>query len=602
VVSPGWIAVPVFLLLVPIFIAFGDRLARQLGLRPGPLVERVSLSFVLAVGAVTLIVFGLAVAHALSPWTCMAVAAGMAAAGAGTVREGLRGLTSVPWRQGIWPAGRLDRLLTALIGAFLGGGLLLALAPPTGMDTGVYHFTIPKVILQSGGLIPREDVWIHKSGGFYMVYAFGMALGGEILAKLLGYAMAVAGVGLCAGVSERLRGGSGRIAAFLLVSTPLSAGYLGYEYLELPILTYLLAAMLSILRGPDGRGWTVLACAFAGLGISVKPTAFSLAVLVPAAVAMMIVRDRSRRSVAAAIASFATFGLTAGFWSLWNFAVTGWPVYRYPGTTLDPEAGLSYGSIWIALAKYLGLLATTGLYWPDSAGPFLWAGLAGFVLFLRGKERSPAALLLVSSLALYGVGVILAPHQLLSAFGVRYFSPCLIGFGVPVAAQFVAWARERPGLLRTAVLTALILPSIPLLLLKGGKGAVAAPAALGFESRSAYLSKKIETFVACETLNALPAPKVKVLFAAIRPYYLDHPFVWIPYTGGVPFLRGVGSRDEFIQRVRREGITHVIYEPARGRDPRFNDPDVLFAPPFREVGRWPWKKDQWVRLYELEGP
>jgi len=89
VVSPGWIAVPVFLLLVPIFLAFGDRLARLSGLRPGPLVERLSLSFVISVGAVTLVVFGLAVVQALSRWTGLAVAAVRAAK---YPPEGIRGI------------------------------------------------------------------------------------------------------------------------------------------------------------------------------------------------------------------------------------------------------------------------------------------------------------------------------------------------------------------------------------------------------------------------------------------------------------------------------------------------------------------------------
>ena len=43
-------------------------------------------------------------------------------------------------------------------------------------------------------------------------------------------------------------------------------------------------------------------------------------------------------------------------------------------------------------------------------------------------------------------------------------------------------------------------------------------------------------------------------------------------------------------------------EPARTRDKRFQDPDALFAAPFREIRRWPWKQNESVRLYELERP
>ena len=93
---------------------------------------------------------------------------------------------------------------------------------------------------------------------------------------------------------------------------------------------------------------------------------------------------------------------------------------------------------------------------------------------------------------------------------------------------------------------------------------------------------------------------MKVLFVAIRPYYLDRPYVWIPYTGGVPFLRGVKTREAFLNRVREQRITHVLWEPSSSRDAWFADPDTLFGAPFREIGRWPWKQDQSVRLFELE--
>lgn len=594
------IAVPAFLVLVLVFAAFGDRLARLLGLAPGPAVERVSLSFSLSIGALTLLVFLLAAFHALTRWTCLGVAVLMGGAGAGPLRDGLRGLRAWPWRAWLWPAGRLDRILTLASAAFLGLGFLTALAPPTGLDAGVYHFAIPKLVVQSGGLVPREDVWIHKFGGFYMVYSFGMALGGEILAKLLAFGVAAAGVGLVAAVADRLRSGSGRAAAFILLATPISAGYLGYEYLELPILTYVLVSMLAILRGAEARAWTGVACAFAGLALSIKPSAFAVGILVPVSIGLMLKRDRAAGLVAAS-ASGAAFGLAAGFWALWNYATTKSLIFKYPPTEPGAVDTVEDFPIGPGILRFLGKLATTGFYWTDSAGPLIIASLVGFGIFLRKSEsRSALALCLVSLLAYVGGLCLASPWHLYSEFGPRYIAPCLVGFGVPVAAQFVSWARERPGPLRTAVVLALLLPAVPLLFLKAGKTAVAAPAALGLERRSAYLSKKVETFAACELLNNDPSPDVKVLFVAVRPYYLDRPYVWIPYTGGVPFLRGVKTREDFLRRVREEKITHVLYEPAVSRARFFADPDALFGAPFRELGRWPWKKDQSVRLYEVE--
>jgi hypothetical protein len=598
------IALLALFVLVPVFVSFGERLSRLLGLRPGPLLERLSLSWTLSTGVVTLLVFGMAALHVVTRWSCLLLVVLMGLASCGAARDLLRDLRSVAWRDVLLPGSRLDRILLALIGLFLLTGLAVALAPPTGMDTGVYHFTIPKVILQNRGLVSRDDIWIHKTGGFYMLYVLGMALGGEIAAKLLAFAMALAGAGLCASVSGRLRSGTGLVALFVVLSTPLSAGYLGYEYLELPVMSYALAAFLSILRASEGATWTVMACGLTGLAVSTKPSAFAVGVLLPAALGLMLARG-GRQKLPAAIGGLALFALTSGFWFLWNYAETGMLVYRYSGMSAGAVDGGSapMAPWWAGVARQLGILATLGVYWTDSAGPVIVAGLAGFAMFLWRRESKPAFLLCVSCVAGYlGVLAVLAPDYLFTGFGARYLAPCVVGFGTPVAAQFVAWVRERPGPLRTAVLLALLLPAVPLLVLKAGKAVVATPAALGLESRSAYLGKKIETFAACEELNRLPDPNVNVLFAAVRPYYLDRPFVWIPYTGPNRFFRNVNTWEDFIRRLRESGITHVLHEPGGFRSVPFIEAHDFGQPPFREIGRWPWKQDQSVRLYAVDPP
>jgi hypothetical protein len=591
-----------FLVLLVVFLSFGERLARLLGLRPGPLLERLSLAWVLSTGVVTLVVFGLAVLRIMTPWSGLLLVALMGLASIGAARDLFRDLREVPWRDRFLRRSGLDRVLLVLIGLFLAGGLVMALAPPTGMDTGIYHFTIPKLILQNRGLVSRDDVWIHKSGGFYMVYVLGMALGGEITAKLLAFGMALAGAGLCAGVAERLRAGSGLVAVFILLSTPLSAGYLGYEYLELPVLSYVLAAFLAMLRASEGGAWTVLACGLTGLALSTKPSAFAAGVLVPAALGSMLARG-GRRKIPTAAGALALFALTAGFWSLWNYATTGMLIYRYPGTSMGPadEGSPGVAPWWSGLIHQLGVLATLGIYWTDSAGPLIVAGLLGFAVFVWKRESRLAFLLCAASVAGYlATLVVLAPTYLSTGFGARYLAPCVVGFAGPAAAQFVGWVLERPGVLRRSVVVALLLPAVPLLLLKAGKAAVAAPAAVGLESRSAYLGKKIETFAACEALNRLPEADVKVLFAGLRPYYLDRPFIWVPYIGPKGFLQDLTTREDFVRRIREHGITHVVFEPGGFRSATPMATDALSRPPFREIGRWPAKYDDMVRLYAVE--
>ena len=479
----------------------------------------------------------------------------------------------------------------------------MALAPPTGIDAGVYHFTIPKVILQERGLIPRDDIWIHKFGGFYMVYVAGMALGGEILAKLLAFgAAAAAGVLAFAG-AERLRAGAGWMAAFILSSTPLFAGFVGYENLEPPIVMYLVAAAVSLFLydGPGTSRWLLAACAFSGLAAGTKPNAFPVAVVLPAGAVLAILRER--RGAAPVLAGgVVLFLITAGFWGAWNLMTTGTIVYQYPGTALDQIPSAPSSWTWVAggVFSMLGYLCTVGTYWTESAGPFIIAGIAGSAIFLWKRcSRLPLALFASSILVYIAVLAALSPGHLWTSFGARYVAPASVGFGVFVAAPFASWACEQRRFFRAAVVAALLLPAVPLAFLKGGKAAVAAPAALGIESRSSYLAKKIETFVACETLNRLPDPNVRVLFVAYRPYYLDRPFIHAVQPES-PFYRGLRGRDDFIRRARELAVTHVLYEPSAPQTPWMSDVDAFFgAPPFREVGRWPTWGNRWVRLYEL---
>lgn len=594
------LAVLAFAALVPLFCAFGARAARACGLELEGFAERFGMAMALSLGACTLLVFLLAALQILSVATLLAVVGLMAVAAGrdlgGTIGALVRGLGGLRLRKAWRPRASLEWWAGAVTALFLTLSFVFALAPPTGMDAGVYHFTIPKVILQAGGLESRDDIFIHKSGGFYMVYVLGMGLGGDILAKLMGFAAAAAGTFLVGAVSHRLCAGSMPVSILVATASPISAGFMGTEYLELPILMYLAAATLALLRHIDGGpAWgAVAASLLAGWALSAKPSAFPSILVMMVAWARLLPRG-DRGSWATLLVGMGGGLLTGGFWSLWNLASIGHLFHRYPGSAFDAAPMAAGGALPLlsGVLKTLASLATSGAYWTESAGPFIIASVAGFAAFLWASARKPAFLLLLGSVAFYiGALAALAPAYLWTDNHGRYLAPSLICFGAPVAAQFVSWARARERFFRTAVVGALFLPALPLLALKAGKAFVAAPAALGFESRSSYLSKKIETYPACEFLNRAPAgPKTKVLFVGLRPYYLDVPFV---HAGGgmESFWTGLSGREELVRRVRDLGITHVLEERTRwAGESRFN------GAPFREVGRW--DRGHGVFVYEL---
>jgi hypothetical protein len=594
-------------LFLPVLLAvlsLGDRVASALG-PPRSLTERLGLGLAAGLGILMISFFLLAVAGLASTVSAVVLFGIFLALSWSNVRPlllrlvgGARGLER-PYTADGWAAWG------AAAFAALGG--LMALAPPTGMDAGILHFALPKVLLQEGRLPLREDMATPRSIGFTMVYAFGMALGGEILAKLLGYASGVAAILLGAAAGERVRPGAGPWAALALVSTPFVSSHLGYEYLEIPALSFTLAGTLCLLRyaGGEGSAWAVAAAVGAGLAVFAKSSAFAAATIVPVALAL-VWRRRDPRRWATLAACAAGFAATAGLWGLWwSFvfvpAQGGTAAAFLRDEVLSRPGAAELG--WAAL-RTLGVLVTAGTYWSESCGPLIVAGAAGAVLFRKyGAPSALVPLLALSVLVHIAVLAAASPVQILEPwFQGRYAAPALIGFGAPAAGAFIHWARGRGGLLGAAVTIAAVAVAVPMLGVKAARTAVAVPAALGLEDRSSYLSRKVESFAACAWVNGLPRSDVRVLYMGYRPYYLDRPYIRCLDGTYAPFFRDIRSREDFLRKLRSERVTHVLFE--RPRMPQagwLGDPRRFFtSPPFREVGRWEHPGGHWVLVSEFE--
>lgn len=595
------LAVPGFVLLLIVLWSFGDRMSIWAGLRLERAWERFALSTPIALGCLTVLVFLLAVLRVVTLASCLGLVAAMAALSWREIRTNAsalaRGAAVLEWKRLLWPRGGWQAWALWLSGLIVLLGLVQALAPTTGMDTGRFHFAAVKMMIREHGLLPRPDAWFHRTGGYYMVYLFGMTLQGEALAKLFSFCVSPLALMLAALGAERLRAGTGRIAAAVVALSPIFTGFTGYEYLELPVLMYLLAAFACFARyrAEGGAAWAVTAATLTGLALGVKVTAFWVVVLLVPMILDVLRREGSRAWKPLALGALG-FLVTAGFWPIWNRLTTGAFTYTYlePFVAENPYANT--GVRWLAgLFKALGSLVTTSEYWIDSAGPFVIVCLAGILLFRGPREARMPAGLLAAAVAFYLVVLVVRlPDYLFIDAHARYLGPGLLGFGALAAAPFTDWALRGSSTLRKVLIVALLLPAAPLVVLKAGKAAVAAPAAIGLESRSHYLSKKIETYPACEVLNALPDDQVLVLFLAQRPYYLDRRMA----PGEVWWL--ARNAEDLQRRVFEQGVTHVLFEPETVFLPWLKDPDLVFkAPVFKEIGRWPWKQS-WVRLYAVE--
>jgi hypothetical protein len=566
-------ALPAFVAVLAVLLAFGDRLRRALGLAADRPAERLGLALAGAFATSTVAVFALAAARIANVGTLLGLLAAMAAA-AGPAFRDLRAMLPLP-RRGLLPA------LTA---AALALGFVAALAPPTGIDTLILHFTAPARWREAGGLVPGDGLYAHRTGGFYFVYLLGMSLGGEILAKLLNFAAGAGAVALLGATAERRQAGAGIWAAAAAVASPVVTAYLGYEYLDLPALLYVAAGVYAAARGHESPRWSAAAVAILGFSLGVKTS--NLAVLALAAAAgLALVRARAWAPLAAGAG---TAALAAGFWPAWNLATLGtaFPTYVLAGT----EGAPGPASVPAAVARVGLWLLGSPVYWSDALGPLVWIGLAAAALF-RDLGARAWALQAAAGLALYfAVVAVAAPRYLAGDVHsqVRYLAPLLVGLGAPAAGL---WLARLP---RGWALALLLAPLLPLLALKAGRTAVALPAALGIEGRDAYLARKLETYEACRAVNALPG-RPKVLALILRPYPL-RPALWAPLDLTPDDLRSGRALE---RRMREAGCTHLLAEPGVLDAAA---PGWLDGASLREIGSWPMPDGRRVRLYEVLSP
>jgi hypothetical protein len=564
------LALFIFILVTLISCTFGIRVLKMVRVPLEPYGMRAGFAIGLSLATLTICLFILGLCKLYYPVTAWLILVLMAVIGLPEIR-GL--LKAMRWRNWGWQT-RLERCLGLLIAIFILLGLISAMAPPTGMDTGAYHFTIPKIFCTEHGLVSREDVPVHKTGGYYMIYVFGMLLEGEILAKLLNLlCFLTTAIFLFSWARTTLGALQGWVACFVAITTPLFVGFMGYAYLEGPITLYVtlsLGAMALYIQNRE-IGWFYLTPLFAGLAISTKITAFPLVVIwmVTLVSAFRDLRGpRPSKVILRWLDSLLIMICFGGFWLLWNRWTTGHFLYPYSGTFARHGWELLPPPTLRVTLGFLKNLFTYGTYWTESLGPFLWMA---FLIYIFRVVRRPGVDLYFWTFL--GIGVVFivglsiaGPGLLKAKSSVRYLIPLLLPCGCMLASEVYRGVSEMGRMWRVWMAVLLLVPGFVLLGLKIGKTVVAAPAALGIESRDEYLSKKIETYSLCQYVNE-KLPGAKVLFMGLRPYYLDCPFIYVTPMARRPFYHGLKTPQGFLARMREHGITHVIYEPTGRRLP-----------------------------------
>ncbi|MCL4836953.1 MAG: hypothetical protein KJ058_03170 [Thermoanaerobaculia bacterium] len=313
--------------------------ASWLGMRPAPPLPEPRWAGCVLLGALTwtgylfaLGVFGwLGRPGVLAGLALVGLARVVAARRAGEQAEGPEASsTRTAERQ---PGGVAIRLFSLVVAALLALLFLVALNPSPAWDAQVYHLTVPKLWLETGGLARLPlNVYSLWPMNFQLLFAGAMAAGGHLLATLLHWGAAL----LLVVLLWRGAGGGvgGAVAGGLLLANEVVLFEARAAYADLALALAGLAAFLLLERVLDGepRARALLPAGLAlGWAAGAKPTGAVLAVAL-GLVALAAAGGRGRwlagaRAVALGLAFPAALLLLP--WLARSAWETGNPVYPF---------------------------------------------------------------------------------------------------------------------------------------------------------------------------------------------------------------------------------------------------------------------------------
>jgi hypothetical protein len=532
-------------------------------------------------GITSLLTFALGIAHLFRPPAAIALLLVGLALAARTIILTPRPESSE--RQSFsWAAALAVILPLALAG-------LASLAPPIAKDTLLYHLSLPKAFIQSGGLV---DVPLNIA----QYYALGAEMNGA-LAMLFGKIVNARVAEAAFGFSQfaylpilalitfgwmRSRGTSisnALLATALVVAVPTmyASASSGYNDVALAVyVTLATAAAANWWKSADTRSALEMGIA-AGFALTVK----LLAVFLVAALAIIfLLKLRQAQNDNAALRNNArTFALSLALalalcapWFARTWASTGSPVFPFymnifggsaPGwdeqrSLLDQLSNARYGGYPKSLLDYAATPLRVSLTaQPDE--PPAFDGVLGFsflfgiplLLFAWKRKQLEAEWLVATAIAsLWFVFWMFSSQQL------RYLLPALPALAVAIIVASSA--------LESRLKTILWVTAIPALLVMITWFAQQDLLAvlIGAESRDHYLARSIDHYSIYAEANAKLPQDARVWLVDVRgdTYHIERSYLSefrIEHTFPQLVLSS-NSIDELRERVRDQKVTHLL--------------------------------------------
>lgn len=571
-----------FAALGVLLVEIGLRILSRLRVRPGGPLSRWLFGFLLGGTILSFGCFALAALQQLRPVVLLAgviIVAGWLLVGAHARCNVGSPLAQV--RADVGRSSAVTRGLIVMLGLFAAMGLLGSLAPTVDNDSLLYHLGAPAIYLNHGGLVyVPTNMWTNIPLFAEMVYAVGLGLMGQTLARLFVFAWYAGGVACAYELCRmHLSRRHAILGAAVLASTPLLAILTSTAVNDVALVAYELAAVCALcnfLRSGRG-GWLVAATILGGSAASVKYHGWLIVFLVIALGIARLVRREGPRGALRWAPTCALLGLgLPAMWLLKNFLYTGNPfhpmfIHVFGSTTWNGELFdryqthmLSFGlraEGWLGLAK-ASVLATLDNERFGSAvgiGPLFLVLSPLALVAAKGASRTWWLLGLLSGALYLFWGVTFQ--------ALRYLLPALAVWALVLAGAAGRLQWRWPSLIRLAELAALVGVMLNWAWFVRMQDQRFRPytGLLGAARRREYVAKRVPYYHAVEYANQRLSGSDRLLFIGEwRTFYTRVPFA--ADTGPDPtlickYVESSASVEGILRRLRADGFTHVLYNP-----------------------------------------
>ncbi len=325
-----------------VWTAVGRRILRRFGLKTSGFLEGLVFSAGAGLGACIVIIFTLASIGLLDKQVIKALHSILLLLLFPEIRlmgeETLSRSRAERW--GKW--GLFEASLSILTGLFVVGAVIWALAPPTSLDSVLYHLFVARAYLENGGFLylPSQacSAWPQNLS---LLWTVGLAFHDGSTARLLNVGLSLLLLLSMAGFVGRRRGGvpgEAALACFIFYSSVFAIKLAGICYTEMGLSFFIFTAFFAWRRWLDSReegeekaGFLILAGFLLGLAAGGKlmgafPTvALFLLTLYRVGLGERRPRQAVRRAVLLAGVSF----LTVLPWYVKSYIYTGNPLFPF---------------------------------------------------------------------------------------------------------------------------------------------------------------------------------------------------------------------------------------------------------------------------------